>query len=73
VLALEQATPSTIRSGGGLTVREKVLESVLGGDAESLTPTVKVVVPWVVGVPVMSPPADRDRPSGREPDVRVQV
>ena len=41
---------------------------------ESATCTVKVVVPIAVGVPEITPPADRVSPAGKvEPDAKPQV
>ena len=41
---------------------------------ESVTFTVKVVVPGAVGVPKIAPELLRERPAGREdPDARLQV
>ena len=55
-----------------------VQDTVIVNDAElvlltlSVTWTVKLYVPIVVGVPVRAPPEDRDRP-GIDPEVIVQV
>ncbi len=39
----------------------------------SVTRTVKVLVPEVVGVPLRTPSELRDRPAGNEPEVTLQV
>jgi hypothetical protein len=44
-------------------------EFVWAGLAESVTCTVKVEEPAVVGVPEMTPADDRAKPEGRLPDV----
>jgi hypothetical protein len=41
--------------------------------AESVTPTEKVMLPAVVGVPVIAPFAASDRPAGSEPLLTVNV
>ena len=42
-------------------------------DAASVNFTVKLEVPGVVGVPVMTPEEDSVRPAGSDPDATVQV
>jgi hypothetical protein len=52
-------------------VMEQALELVV---EPSETCMVKLEVPWVVGVPEMTPVEGlRDRPAGRAPEVRDQV
>jgi hypothetical protein len=54
------------------TVMESVPLAVF--EAESVTVTVKLVVPVAVGFPLMTPAADRLKPAGRfEPLASVQV
>ena len=50
---------------GGLMVMPRALVAVALD--ESLTWTVKVLAPDVVGVPMIAPPGSRDRPAGRAP------
>ncbi len=58
-----------------LTVSENALDAVCGvGVALSVTCTVKLNVPAVVGVPLMTPAADNVRPAGKVlPDARDHV
>lgn len=51
-------------SNTGLIVNEKARETVRGGVALSCTTTLKVVVAAVVGVPEISPAADKVSPGG---------
>jgi hypothetical protein len=46
---------------------EKLLDALAA--AESLTCTVKVLVPLVVGVPLITPAELSDSPAGRAPEV----
>ena len=55
----------------GLTVMDRFLVSL--SSSLSSTRTVKFDVPAVVGVPLISPDADTDRPVGSEPDVMDQL
>ena len=50
----------------GVTVMERFAVTVLGVVLESLTCTVKFVVPVAAGVPVMAPDALNVRPAGKE-------
>jgi hypothetical protein len=59
---------------GGETVIDRLAEVVLAGLLESVTVTVKLEVPVVVGVPVIAPlEALRLSPAGSEPEVTAQV
>jgi hypothetical protein len=59
---------------GGDTVIDRLAEAVLAGLLESVTVTVKLEVPELVGVPVIAPlEASRLNPAGREPLVSAQV
>ena len=42
-------------------------------EAESVTLTVMEEVPLAVGVPLMTPAEDNDKPAGSEPEARLQV
>lgn len=42
------------------------------GVVESITCTVKLELPWLLGVPEMTPLKERLRPEGSEPAVTVQ-
>jgi hypothetical protein len=55
------------------TWRVRDCEAVVMDVAESVTVTVKVLVPTAVGVPEISPAASRDKPAGRVPLVTVQL
>ena len=55
-------------SGGGAIAIAKMPLAVR--DALSVTVTVKLKFPEMVGVPVIKPSADRDSPAGAEPDHR---
>ena len=58
-------------SEGGRTVRVKVwLENA---DALSVTPTVKLYVPGVTGVPLSTPALESDSPGGNAPDINAQL
>ena len=61
------------RPVGPLMVRLRFAVAVAGGVCESLTCTVKLWVPWLVGVPVMAPEELRVRPAGKLPEVIDQV
>jgi hypothetical protein len=63
VVAVVMLTPA-------LTVMEKVPLAVF--DAESVTFTVKLVVPVAVGLPLRTPAAERPRPAGNA-EVAAQV
>jgi hypothetical protein len=56
-----------------VTVMESDLVTEAAGEEESVTCTVKVEVPAVVGVPEITPAELRLSPAGRDPDVRDQV
>jgi hypothetical protein len=56
-----------------LTAIDSCAEAVCAGDPLSLTPTVNVNDPVVVGVPVITPALDRLRPAGRLPEAIDQV
>ena len=59
---------------GAATVMLRLAVVVAGVDCESVTCTVKLEVPDVVGVPVIAPVlALRLSPAGRLPVVRLQV
>jgi len=59
---------------GGLTVMVSVAMSTAAvGVCESVTETLKLVEPSVVGVPLMVPPVLIVRPGGRVPDASAQV
>src|SRR5215469_8833336 len=59
---------------GGLTVMVSVAMSTAAvGVWESVTDTLKVVEPRVVGVPLITPPVLRVRPGGSVPDATAQV
>jgi hypothetical protein len=57
----------------GLIVRTTGLVAVLIGLVESVAFTVTLVVPAVVGVPVITQPAPRVSPAGSVPAVIVQL
>ena len=57
----------TIPRAGALIVSDRTAVAVAGGAALSVTFTVKVLDPAVLGVPVMVPPADRLSPAGSDP------
>jgi hypothetical protein len=54
-------------------VRVKDAVAVAGVVCESLTCTVKVEGPWVVGVPEMNPEVERVNPAGKLPEAMLQV
>jgi hypothetical protein len=54
--------------GAALTVIDSCADAVCAGDALSLTETVNVAVPLVVGVPEICPALERLNPAGRLPD-----
>ena len=56
-----------------LTVIDSCADAVCAGDALSFTVTVKVDVPFAVGVPEITPPLDSDRPAGKLPDASDHV
>ncbi len=58
-------------SGGQTIARVNCLVAVM--ERASVTRTVKVDVPAVVGVPVSTPALERDNPAGREPAVNANV
>ena len=59
---------------GGETVMDRLAEAVLAGMLESVTVTVKLAVPEVLGFPVIAPlEALRLSPAGSEPLVSDQV
>jgi hypothetical protein len=59
---------------GGETVIDRLAEAALAGMLESVTVTVKLEVPELVGVPVIAPlEALRLSPAGSEPLVSDQV
>jgi hypothetical protein len=63
-------TPGTVAE----SVIDRLAEAVLAGLLESVTVTVKLEVPELVGVPVIAPlEALRLNPAGREPLVSAQV
>jgi hypothetical protein len=61
----------TDRSTG--IVMDSALVAVSAGVWASVTWAVKLAVPAVVGVPEMTPPEERDRPAGREPEASDQL
>ena len=58
---------------GATTVMEKKCVLDWAGLLESATWTVKLPIPFAVGVPEILPPASIKRPGGRVPEARVQV
>src|SRR5271157_1552833 len=61
-------------ANGELTVMDLVAMSTAAvGVCESVTWTLKLVVPNVVGVPLITPPELIVRPGGRVPEARAQV
>jgi hypothetical protein len=67
-----------IESGAGVEaiVIERPFVALTAGDSESVTSTVKLVVPAAatLGVPEITPPELSERPAGREePEARDQV
>jgi hypothetical protein len=58
-----------INNGGGLIVTENAFVAVC--DPLSVTRTVKFAVVAVVGVPLITPPVDSDKPAGSVPDAMV--
>ena len=61
-------------SGTAESVIDRLAEAVLAGLLESVTVTVKLEVPELVGVPVIAPlEALRLSPAGSEPPVSDQV
>jgi hypothetical protein len=52
---------------------DRAFVAVSAGVCESVTLTVKLEVPAVVGVPEMTPPEERDNPAGSEPDASDHV
>ena len=66
--------PLLIVRVGGLIVSVYALDAVCGGAAASCTPTVKLAVPAVVGVPVMAPvELFSVSPAGNDPAVIAHV
>jgi hypothetical protein len=55
-------------AGVVLTVIDSFADAVCAGDPLSFTVTLNVAVPFVVGVPEITPPLDIDNPAGRLPD-----
>ena len=51
-----------------LTVIDSCCVAVAAGDSLSVTDTVKLELPLAVGVPVMTPALESDRPAGRLPE-----
>jgi hypothetical protein len=65
-----------IESGvtAGAIVIERPFVALTAGDSESVTSTVKLVVPDAPGVPEITPLELSERPAGREePEARDQV
>ena len=61
-------------SGATETVIDRLAEAVLAGLLESVTVTVKLEVPEVLGLPVIAPlEAPRLSPAGSDPEVIAQV
>jgi hypothetical protein len=61
-------------NGAGLTVMLSCLLAIVGVGAESVTCTVNVEVPGVVGVPEIAPVDElSDNPAGSVPTVTLQV
>ena len=59
---------------GGETVIDRLAEAALAGMLESVTVTVKLEVPEVLGLPVIAPlEAPRLSPAGSDPEVIAQV
>jgi hypothetical protein len=55
-------------------VIERLAEALRAGDEESVTVTLKLVVPAVVGVPEITPPELRVSPAGSdEPEASAHV
>ena len=65
--------PDVMLMPDGLMVMPTWPEVLPAGLPESVTPTVTVLEPGVVGVPLTTHPAPRVRPAGSEPAVIVQV
>ncbi len=65
--------PAVMLSPDGLMVMVTGPEPDPGGLLESVTPTVTVAVPGVVGVPLTTQPAPSVSPAGRLPAVMAQV
>lgn len=57
----------------GAIAMDKGFEPTSGGLEASVTVTVKLDVPFVVGVPVIIPPGESAKPAGRLPAVTDQV
>lgn len=51
----------------------KLPEAALGGEPESLTLIVKLKFPAVVGIPEIVPVVDRVRPTGKVPELMLQL
>lgn len=51
------------------TVIDSCADEVCTGDPPSFTDTVKFVVPFVVGVPEITPALERLRPAGKLPEL----
>jgi hypothetical protein len=62
-----------IERARGETLIEKPFEALRAGDEESVTVTLKLVVPAVVGVPEITPPELRVSPAGSVPLLTYQV
>jgi hypothetical protein len=62
-----------IARGGFTTMVLLAMSTAAVGVCESVTETLKVVEPRVVGVPLMTPPVLMVRPGGKVPDASAQV
>ncbi len=60
-------------SAAGFTVSESGLDAVCTGGPLSVTWTVKLAGPGVVGVPLITPALDNVSPAGKVPDETDQL
>jgi hypothetical protein len=60
-------------AGVVLTAIDSFAVAVCAGDPLSFTLTVKVAVPFAVGIPEITPPLDSDNPAGRLPEATDHV
>ena len=67
------SVPEVMLTAAGLMVMVTGPVVVPGGLPASVTPTVTVLVPGVVGVPLTTQPAARVSPAGSVPALMVQV
>jgi hypothetical protein len=62
-----------IASCGPVTASDSCADAVCAGDELSVTVTVKLDVPVVVGFPEITPALDMESPAGRLPEVTDQL